>query len=164
MRSRRSKHPWAFRERTAPSVPRSAAAEVASLSSWGGDASVRTGVTTRGFVGGRGSGMLDGLRDSVARPRPAPGAGGSAPGPLRAYNSQRGGDEILVTTRDSRRLLVCVALAIVALAPLDAQPAAPARPETPADTLGRDTPKGAVLGFLLAGRRNDTPLARQYLN
>src|SRR5262245_7755496 len=32
------------------------------------------------------------------------------------------------------------------------------------DTLGRSTPRGTVLGFLGAARRNENDLARQYLN
>jgi MscS family membrane protein len=41
---------------------------------------------------------------------------------------------------------------------------APARPEVPEDSLGRTTPRGAVLGFLIAGRKGDNELAAQYLN
>lgn len=40
------------------------------------------------------------------------------------------------------------------------QPAAPAEP---ADSLGRSTPKGTVVGFLNAARRGEGELARQYL-
>jgi len=40
----------------------------------------------------------------------------------------------------------------------------PAQPEVPTDTLGRATPRGAVLGFLGAARRGDDELAAQFLN
>ena len=41
---------------------------------------------------------------------------------------------------------------------------APAQPEVPKDSLGRTTPRGAVLGFLIAARKGDDELAAQYLN
>jgi len=41
---------------------------------------------------------------------------------------------------------------------------APAQPEFPKDSLGRTTPRGAVLGFLIAARKGDDELAAQYLN
>ena len=41
---------------------------------------------------------------------------------------------------------------------------APAQPEAPKDSLGRSTPRGAVLGFLGAARRGDDELAAQFLN
>lgn len=41
---------------------------------------------------------------------------------------------------------------------------APAQPEVPRDSLGRSTPRGAVLAFLAAARRGDNQLAAQYLN
>ena len=50
------------------------------------------------------------------------------------------------------------------------QPVAPspapaqAQPETPKDTLGRDTPRGAVLGFLNASRKDNDEVAALYLN
>ena len=40
----------------------------------------------------------------------------------------------------------------------------PAHPEVPKDSLGRSTPRGAVLGFLGAARKGDDELAAQYLN
>ena len=47
-------------------------------------------------------------------------------------------------------------------------PAAPAVPEAaaqvPADPLGRDTPRGSVLGFLAAARAGQHEIARQYLD
>jgi MscS family membrane protein len=41
---------------------------------------------------------------------------------------------------------------------------APTRPEVPKDSLGRTTPRGAVIGFLAAARKGDDELAAQYLN
>jgi MscS family membrane protein len=41
---------------------------------------------------------------------------------------------------------------------------APIQPKTPEDPLGRDTPKGTVLGFLIAERKGQDELAVQYLN
>jgi MscS family membrane protein len=40
----------------------------------------------------------------------------------------------------------------------------PAQPEIPKDSLGRTTPRGAVLGFLSAARNGQDELAAQYLN
>jgi len=48
-----------------------------------------------------------------------------------------------------------------------AQPApapAPAKPEVPADVLGRDNPRGTVLGFLNVSRKGDFETAAKYLN
>jgi len=44
--------------------------------------------------------------------------------------------------------------------------AAPAqvKPESPADTLGRSSPRGAVLGFLAAARKGNAAIAALYLN
>ena len=68
----------------------------------------------------------------------------------------------------------CVAFAVLALVsslPAAAQPAAnppatqtSARPQTEPDTLGRDTPRGTVLGFLAAARAGQDDVASQYLN
>ena len=41
---------------------------------------------------------------------------------------------------------------------------AAARPEVPKDSLGRSTPRGTVLGFIIAARKGDDELAAQYLN
>jgi MscS family membrane protein len=41
---------------------------------------------------------------------------------------------------------------------------AASQPEIPQDSLGRTTPRGAVLGFLLAARSGDDDLAARYLN
>jgi MscS family membrane protein len=38
------------------------------------------------------------------------------------------------------------------------------RPDTPADTLGRSTPRGTVLGFLAAARKGNSEIAALYLN
>jgi MscS family membrane protein len=40
----------------------------------------------------------------------------------------------------------------------------PAEPAAPQDPLGRSTPRGTVLGFLLAARKGDDKAAAQYLN
>ena len=45
-----------------------------------------------------------------------------------------------------------------------AQPAAAAASETPKDALGRETPRGTLLGFMTAARRGNLELAAQYLN
>ena len=42
--------------------------------------------------------------------------------------------------------------------------AAPAQPERPKDPLGRDTPRGTVLGFMTAAQQNQNDIATQYLN
>ena len=41
---------------------------------------------------------------------------------------------------------------------------APAQPEAPKDSLGRSTPRGTVLGFLIAARKGEDGVAAQYLN
>jgi MscS family membrane protein len=41
---------------------------------------------------------------------------------------------------------------------------APAQPEAPKDPLGRTSPRGTVLGFLLAARKGDNQAAVRYLN
>ena len=58
-------------------------------------------------------------------------------------------------------LATSVALAQTPAAPASAQ-AAPAEP--PQDALGRSTPRGSVLGFLAAARKEDHALAVHYLN
>jgi MscS family membrane protein len=47
--------------------------------------------------------------------------------------------------------------------PTPASPA-PATPAVPADALGRDTPRGTVLGFLNVTRKNDFETAARYMN
>jgi MscS family membrane protein len=45
-----------------------------------------------------------------------------------------------------------------------APPSPAAQPELPKDALGRTTPQGTVLGFLIAARKGDDELAARYLN
>jgi MscS family membrane protein len=59
-------------------------------------------------------------------------------------------------------LLFCVSA--LAQHGISADTPAAARPELPKDTLDRTTPKGTVMGFLIAGRKGDNALAAQYLN
>ena len=64
--------------------------------------------------------------------------------------------------------LICVALlsccaAWSQLATPDA-PAPGTKAETPKDTLGRETPRGTVLGFLSAARKGNAQIAALYLN
>jgi len=59
-------------------------------------------------------------------------------------------------------LLFCQTVWPQAAAPKAAT--APAPPEAPKDTLGRDTPRGAVLGFLNAARKGNAEVAALYLN
>ena len=63
-------------------------------------------------------------------------------------------------------LFLSLLFCLPALAQLHKPPSAPAaaQPEVPKDSLGRSTPRGAVLGFLGAARRVDDELAAQYLN
>jgi MscS family membrane protein len=63
-------------------------------------------------------------------------------------------------------LFLGVLLCLPAWAQLPARaPApAPAQPEVAKDPLGRTTPRGAVLGFLSAARKEDYKLAAEYLN
>jgi MscS family membrane protein len=69
-----------------------------------------------------------------------------------------------------RVLVLCVALVVLSRAPIAGQgsaqtpPPAPAQSEGPKDALGRNTPRGTVLGFLTAGRKGEYQLARQYLD
>jgi MscS family membrane protein len=68
------------------------------------------------------------------------------------------------------RVSVAASLAIAVLAGVGvrAQPKAVATPaaqsETAKDPLGRDTPRGTVIGFITAARRGEDDAARQYLN
>ena len=59
-------------------------------------------------------------------------------------------------------LLMCVPAGGQLSAPAPIPPAA--QPELPKDALGRTTPQGTVLGFLIAGRKGDYELAAGYLN
>ncbi len=69
-----------------------------------------------------------------------------------------------------RVLFVCFVMAAFNLATISeaateqAQPPAAAQPEPPKDALGRNTPRGTVLGFLSAARKGDYEVARQYLD
>ena len=51
----------------------------------------------------------------------------------------------------------------VKVGPVPSAPA-PAKPEAPQDALGRNTPRGTVLGFMFAARKGQDDLAVQYLN
>jgi len=59
-------------------------------------------------------------------------------------------------------LLLCLPVAGQDLPATPTQPAA--QPEIPPDPLGRSTPRGTVLGFLLADRSGDDEAATKYLN
>lgn len=48
--------------------------------------------------------------------------------------------------------------------PAQIPPSVPTTQETPKDTLGRSTPRGAVLGFLSAARKDNAEIAALYLN
>jgi MscS family membrane protein len=68
-----------------------------------------------------------------------------------------------------RAICACLLLIGLAGAPTSAQspaPAAPAAqaPEPPKDPLGRDTPRGTVLGFMSAARANKQEVTPLYLN
>ncbi len=52
---------------------------------------------------------------------------------------------------------------LVKLGPVPSAPAV-AKPEAPQDALGRNTPRGTVLGFMFAARKGQDDLAVQYLN
>jgi MscS family membrane protein len=72
---------------------------------------------------------------------------------------------------DHRTLGACVlalllpsVIAAAQTAPGAAPTAATSQPAPATDALGRDTPRGTVLGFLSAARQGDDDLARQYLN
>ena len=64
------------------------------------------------------------------------------------------------------RLRTAVPLCIIfsTLAGAQPAPAPQAAPAAPPDLLGRDTPRGTVLGFLNASRKNDFDTAAKYLN
>lgn len=63
-------------------------------------------------------------------------------------------------------LNVALLLCAPASAQLDTLSTAPdaAQPEVPQDSLNRTTPRGTVLGFLLAGRTGNNAAAVEYLN
>jgi len=64
------------------------------------------------------------------------------------------------------RLALVVAMFGVALPAARAQQpgAAPAAPAAPKDTLGRETPRGTVLGFMNASRAGQPEVGTLYLN
>ena len=61
-------------------------------------------------------------------------------------------------------LIVGLIFGSVSWAQIGAPAATPVPPAPPSDPLGRDTPRGAVLGFLTACRNGDFETARRYLN
>ena len=60
--------------------------------------------------------------------------------------------------------LVMAPIAQAQIPPAPVSPPAPQAVELPADPLGRNTPRGTVMGFLNAARNGEDELARQYLN
>src|ERR1700741_4054838 len=60
--------------------------------------------------------------------------------------------------------VVLLSAAAWAQVPAPKAPAAEAEPEIPKDTLGRNTPRGAVLGFLNAARKGNAEISVLYLN
>ena len=63
-------------------------------------------------------------------------------------------------------LALCMLLCLPTWAAQSVAPAAPvvSQPEAPQDSLGRDTPRGTVLGFLIAARTGQDEIAVQFLN
>ncbi len=66
-----------------------------------------------------------------------------------------------MTKRQARFFAVCAVFCSISSAQVIP---APAPPPTPVDTLGRESPRGAVLGFLNASSKGDFETARLYLN
>ena len=62
---------------------------------------------------------------------------------------------------NARRVLWCLWLAAVLCVP---RAWAQEKPTPTPDLLGRDTPRGAIIGFITAARDGKYPLAAQYLN
>jgi MscS family membrane protein len=75
---------------------------------------------------------------------------------------------VSVNTRQLGACLLALAVPVLAARaqslPATTPVQAPAPPPTPTDPLGRDTPRGTVLGFLNAARQGEYELARQYLS
>src|SRR5271169_2030810 len=77
--------------------------------------------------------------------------------------------DLPVARRNALTRSLCLLSALV-WTPLCAQfqpspsPAPAAQPETPKDALGRNTPRGTVLGFLAAARKGNMAAASQFLN
>ena len=123
--------------------------------------------------------MSDGLRDSGRRRRfwnQKDPIGAGRGGMRFAERTER----VSVFTHETSligagRLLgvcavVCVLVCLLPISTTWAQPApgtkpdpAPAQPQVPEDALGRQTPRGTVLGFLNAAKKGDYELASQYL-
>ncbi len=61
-------------------------------------------------------------------------------------------------------LLMLLSLAAWPQVAVPKAPVAEAQPELPKDTLGRNTPRGAVLGFLSAARKGNAEISVLYLN
>ena len=61
-------------------------------------------------------------------------------------------------------LLICLPVCGQVDVPAPATPPAASHPEVPQDPLNRTTPRGTVLGFLLAARSGDNEVAARYLN
>jgi MscS family membrane protein len=61
-------------------------------------------------------------------------------------------------------VLMPASMAVGQSAPATPPPQATAAPAASKDSLGRETPRGTVLGFLTAARRGDAALASQYLD
>ncbi len=75
----------------------------------------------------------------------------------------------LRTARHAGLLLASIAILCLIASDAQAQRSSgaspsPAQPQAPKDPLGRDTPRGTVLGFLEAGRNNEDQLAAQFLD
>src|SRR5882672_7817019 len=60
-------------------------------------------------------------------------------------------------------VLLCP-FALAQIVPPKSATPAEVKPELPADTLGRSSPRGAVLGFLAAARKGNTAIAALYLD
>ena len=63
-----------------------------------------------------------------------------------------------------RAVIVISTLSAIGVAAQAPQAPVPATSEPAKDALGRSTPRGTVLGFLVAARKGDNELARHYLN
>jgi MscS family membrane protein len=61
-------------------------------------------------------------------------------------------------------LLLMLCPAVWSQVPVPKAPAAEVQPEIPKDTLGRNTPRGTVMGFLNAARKSNAEIASLYLN
>src|SRR6516164_3940795 len=77
--------------------------------------------------------------------------------------------DLLLLRRRKRQFLRSFVLAVAFLTSsvswsLPAASATETKEEAPKDTLGRETPRGTVLGFLTADRRGNAQIAALYLN